>query len=109
MMFIKIFIPAAFAFCFVWFAVEQKQLNRNDYSQHYSCMMEKYSELDTKFKADSINYVKKIQQNNIEIKKDLAYLQKVDVLMDSIVVVPKDKRKGWLKRQLKEVKNLNHK
>jgi len=109
MMFIKIFIPAAFAFCFVWFAVEQKQLNRNDYSQHYSCMMEKYSDLDTKFKADSINFVKKIQYNNTEIKKDLAYLQKVDVLMDSIVVVPKDKRKGWLKRQLKEVKNLNHK
>jgi len=108
-MFIKIFIPAAFAFCFVWFAVEQKQLNRNDYSQHYSCMMEKYSDLDTKFKADSINFVKKIQYNNTEIKKDLAYLQKVDVLMDSIVVVPKDKRKGWLKRQLKEVKNLNHK
>lgn len=96
-------------FCFVWFAVEQKQLNRNDYSQHYSCMMEKYSDLDTKFKADSINFVKKIQYNNTEIKKDLAYLQKVDVLMDSIVVVPKDKRKGWLKRQLKEVKNLNHK
>jgi len=90
-------------------AVEQKQLNRNDYSQHYSCMMEKYSDLDTKFKADSINFVKKIQYNNTEIKKDLAYLQKVDVLMDSIVVVPKDKRKGWLKRQLKEVKKLNHK
>lgn len=72
-------------------------------------MMEKYSDLDTKFKADSINFVKKIQYNNTEIKKDLAYLQKVDVLMDSIVVVPKDKRKGWLKRQLKEVKNLNHK
>lgn len=108
-MFIKIFIPFAFAFCFVWFAVEQKQLNRNDYSQHYSCMIEKYNELDTKFKEDSINYVKKIQYNSTEIKKDLAYLQKVDVLMDSIVVVPKDKRKGWLNRQLKEIKQLNHK
>lgn len=108
MMFIKIFLPITFAFCFVWFAVEQKQLNRNDYSQHYSCLMEKYDAIDTQFKEDSINYVKKIQYNNIEIKKDLDYLKKVDVLMDSITVVPKDKRKDWLNRQLNVIKNLNH-
>ncbi len=108
-MLIKLSIPIAFAFLLLWFSIEQKQLNRNDYSQHYSCMIEKYNEVDTKFKADSINYVQKIQSNNIEIKKDLVYLQKVDVLMDSIAVVPKDKRKGVLNRQLKEIKKLNHK
>lgn len=105
----KLSIPIIFAFFVFWFSVEQKQLQRNDYSQHFSCLIEKYDSLDIKFKKDSINYVKKIQSNNIEIKKDLVYLQKVDVLMDSIVVVPKDKRKGFLTRQLKEIKKLNHK
>jgi len=95
-MFIKISIPIAFAFFTLWFAIEQKQLNRNDYNQHYSCLREKYDSLDIKFKNDSTDYINKIQYNNIEIKKDLIYLQKVDKLMDSIVIIPKDKRKVWV-------------
>ncbi len=106
---IKFIIIPAFAFLFVWFAVEQTKLAKMDYSNHFGCITEKYNSIDVKFKNDSIDFIKKIQNNSKEIKKDLVYLQKVDVLIDSIIVKPKDKRKGDLDRQLKEVKKINHK